>query len=109
MVNSNQGGMSHPFINTNDLSDLSVDELQTKILELNKKLSILGRMPNEYVAGQIRMALHSYQEAYNKKLQEQYKKLNLNSKIDINNSSKASAKNVVIDTHPVDPLPPYLT
>ena len=101
--------INHPFIDNQELKEHSTDELQTKMAELNRKLSSAMRMNNGALVNQIRMALTSYDEAYKSKIQEQYKKLNINSKIDINNSTKQDNTNAFIDTQPLDSLPPYLT
>jgi len=101
--------INHPFIDSQQLKEHSTDELQTKIAELNRKLNSAMRMNNSALTSQIRLALTSYNEVYASKIQDQYKKLNINSKIDINDSTKQDKKNAFIDTHPIDSLPPYLT
>ena len=58
--------MEHPLIGP--LDDLTIDELGTKITELNKKLGIAQRMGNHDLCNQIRMALESYQNKYQAKL-----------------------------------------
>jgi hypothetical protein len=76
--------MEHPLIPS--LDDLTVDELGSKITELNKKLSIAARSGNGNLCNQIRMAIESYQIKYTEKLQEQYKNSggsNFNDKINI--------------------------
>jgi hypothetical protein len=57
--------MEHPLIA--NLDDLTADQLQEKISELNKKLSIALRTGNSYLCDQIRMALESYQNKYNER------------------------------------------
>lgn len=101
--------INHPFIDNQELKEHSTDEIQTKIAELNRKLNSAMRMNNGALVNQLRMALTSYNEVYSSKIQEQYKKLNINSKIDINDSTKQDKKNAFIDTQPLDSLPPYLT
>ena len=102
--------INHPFIDSQALKEHTTDELQTKIAELNRKLNSAMRMNNGPLTNQIRMAITSYNEVYSSKIQEQYKKLNINSKIDINDSTKTDTKNSFIDTQPLEnPLPPYLT
>jgi hypothetical protein len=64
--------MEHPLIN--DVSDLTLDQLQTKISELNKKLNIAMRGGNAALAGQIRMALETFNNKYQEKMQDQYSK-----------------------------------
>jgi hypothetical protein len=64
--------MEHPLIN--DLSSLSVDELGTKISELQRKLNIATRSGNAQLCNQIRMALENYQNKYSEKMQEIYQR-----------------------------------
>lgn len=64
--------MEHPFVN--NLAELSIDELSSKISELNKKLSIAAQSGNGHLCNQIRMALESYQNAYQNKIEASYKK-----------------------------------
>jgi hypothetical protein len=63
--------MEHPLIP--NLSELTLDELITKITELNKKLTIAMRSGNGHLCGQIRMAIDSYQSAYREKIDQQNK------------------------------------
>lgn len=58
--------MEHPLIA--NLDDLTAEQLQEKISELTKKLSIGLRTGNGYLCDQIRMALESYQNKYNERL-----------------------------------------
>jgi hypothetical protein len=59
--------MEHPFIN--NLEDLTIEQLGSKISELHKKLSIAHRMGNGYLCDQIRMALTSYNTKHQQKMQ----------------------------------------
>ena len=63
--------MEHPLIN--DINNLSIDELTTKITDLNRKLSWAARN-NAQLAGQIRMVLESYHNTLQKKQQELWNK-----------------------------------
>ncbi len=74
--------MEHPLIG--DLSTLTLDELNSKVGDLQKKLSIAQRTGNGHLANQIRMALETYYNAYQARLQESYKKENINN-IDFEN------------------------
>ena len=47
--------MEHPLIN--NIGDLTLEELQTKISELNRKLNFAQRTNNGHLASQIRMAI----------------------------------------------------
>jgi hypothetical protein len=50
--------------------------------ELQKKLGIAQRNGNAHLCNQIRMAIESYQNKYNEKLQASYKKDLADAKID---------------------------
>lgn len=73
--------MQHPFIN--DLSDKTLDELQNTIQDLSKKLNYVYRSQNGPMINQILMVLDSYKIEYNKRIDEIYKKQNLQNKINI--------------------------
>ena len=77
--------MEHPLIGK--LDDLTIDQLSEKINDLNNKLSFVTKTGNGHLAGQIRMALESYQAKYKEKLEETYKKqrsdINFDDKIKI--------------------------
>jgi hypothetical protein len=75
--------MEHPLIG--DLSNLSAEELLTRISDLNKKLSIATRSGNNYLCNQLRMAVESHQVKYQEKLRDSYKNndSNFGNKIDI--------------------------
>tara|TARA_B110000285_G_C15000059_1_gene550964 strand:+ start:341 stop:577 length:237 start_codon:yes stop_codon:yes gene_type:complete len=60
--------MEHPLIN--NLSELTLEELQSKISELNKKLAFAYRAGNPQVLSQLQMILSSYQEQYRIKTDE---------------------------------------
>jgi len=64
--------MEHPLIG--DLNDLTIDELGEKIADLNRKLSMAMRTGNGHLCNQIRMAIESHNVKYQEKLQESYKK-----------------------------------
>jgi hypothetical protein len=78
--------MEHPFIS--DLSTLSMDDLQEKISELNKRLAFVARMNNTSMYGQLLMVIDSYNSEYNKRMNEMYKKYNLNNTIQITNKKE---------------------
>ena len=77
--------MEHPLIPS--LDHMTLEELGTKISELNKKLSIAHRMGNAYLCNQIRMAIESHQVKYQEKTQAMFNKNkpgnNFEDKIDI--------------------------
>ena len=51
--------MEHPLVGS--LDSLTIDELGSKISELNKKLGIAARMGNADLCNQIRMAIENHQ------------------------------------------------
>jgi hypothetical protein len=77
--------MEHPLLPS--LDHMTVEELGSKISELNKKLSIAHRMGNAYLCNQIRMAIESHQIKYQEKTQAMFNKNkpgdNFEDKIDI--------------------------
>ena len=56
--------MEHPLIN--NIEDLTLEELNTKISDLNRKLN-WARRHNQHLASQISMALETYQNKYQEK------------------------------------------
>jgi hypothetical protein len=64
-----------------------VEDLSKKVTDLNQKLTIAMRSGNGQLCNQIRMALESYQNKYQEKVQSTYRKQiedsNFNSKIEI--------------------------
>jgi len=77
--------MEHPLIG--NIDELTVDDLTSKINELNNKLNIVMRTGNGNLCNQIRMAIETYQNKYQEKLQASYKKeggsVNFDNKINI--------------------------
>ena len=57
--------MEHPLIASVD--SLTIDELGSKISELNKKMGIALRMGNTELVRQIQMAIETYQTKYTEK------------------------------------------
>ena len=64
--------MEHPLIGS--LEELTLEELSAKVNELGKKLGIAARSGNGRLCDQIRMAMENYQNMYQTKLQESYRK-----------------------------------
>ena len=63
--------MEHPLIG--DLDQLTVDELSAKVTDLNRKLAIATRSGNAYLCNQLRMAIESYNNKYQQRVQETYR------------------------------------
>lgn len=68
--------MEHPLIN--NIDGLSIDELQTRINDLNKKLAWAHRSGNAGLRSQIQMALDSFNVKYKEKQQALYDAANKN-------------------------------
>ena len=78
--------MQHPFIN--DISDQTLEELQTTISSLMNKLTFAYRTGNGPLIHQLQMAVESYRSEYFKKMDEMVKKQNIQSKISIEKEPK---------------------
>ena len=61
--------MEHPLIP--NIDELSMEQLQEKIAELTKKVSIAHRLGNAQLRHQVQMALDTYQNKYREKLMSQ--------------------------------------
>lgn len=69
--------MEHPLIS--NIDHLTIEELQSKISELTKKLGMAHRMGNAHLRTQVQMALETYQNKYQEKQQEIYNRSTKNS------------------------------
>ncbi len=78
--------MKHPFIN--DLSNKTLEELQSTITGLMNKITFAYRTGNGPLIHQLQMAIESYKEAYSVKMDEMMNKQKINSKISIEKNSK---------------------
>ena len=72
--------MEHPLIGS--LDEQTLEELGNRISELSKKLGIAARTGNGHLCNQIRMAMENYQNMYQTRLQESYKKAKGDSNFD---------------------------
>lgn len=73
--------MQHPFIH--DLSDKSLEDLQTTLTSLHSKLTFAYRTGNGALIHQLQMVIESYRQEYSKKMDDLIKKQNINTKISI--------------------------
>jgi type II secretory pathway predicted ATPase ExeA len=78
--------MQHPFIT--DLSDKSLEDLQTSITDLMKKLNFAYGMQNGPMIHQISMVLESYKAEHSKKMDEIMKKQNIQTNISVEKEAK---------------------
>lgn len=63
--------MEHPLVS--DANDMTMEQLNERISDLNKKLSIAMRSGNGHLCNQIRMALETYNNKLKERIDEQYK------------------------------------
>lgn len=75
--------MEHPFVESANLKDKTIEELQNTITSLLKKMTFVSRMGNPQMRNQLQMVIESYQMAYNKKIEEMMTKKNIKDKINI--------------------------
>jgi len=73
--------MKHPFVE--DLSQKTLEELQTIISSLNNKLSVAYRMGNQSLINQMNMVIESYRDEYNNKMNELINKQKIQNNINI--------------------------
>lgn len=73
--------MKHPFVE--DLSQKTLEELQTIISSLNNKLSVAYRMGNQSLINQMNMVIESYKDEYNNKMNELINKQKIQNNINI--------------------------
>lgn len=78
--------MQHPFIH--DLSGKSMEELQNTIQDLTTKLNFVYRSQNGPMIQQMQMVMESYRSEYAKRIDDIYKKQNLQNKINISKENK---------------------
>ena len=60
--------IEHPLIG--QLKDLSLEQLQVKLQEINKRLSFSYKTGNQALIRQLQMVQSSYQEEYNRKMKD---------------------------------------
>ena len=77
--------MEHPFISS--LSDKTLEELQTAISDLTKKLNFAYRMQNSSMINQLNMVMDSYKAEYGRKMDEVLKKQSDRTQINIQKES----------------------
>ena len=60
--------IEHPLVG--QLKDLSLEQLQVKLQEINKRLSFSYKTGNQALIHQLQMVQSSYQEEYNRKMKD---------------------------------------
>ena len=69
-----------------DISEKTLDELQASMNDLTGKLTFAHRMGQSFMINQIHMVLDGYKKEYAKRMDEIYKKQNIQNNIQINGS-----------------------
>jgi len=82
--------MQHPFIN--DLSGMTMEELSDKLQDLTKKLNFALRMQNGPMIHQLSMVVESYKVEYNKKMDEMFKKQNIQTTVKVQKEGELDRK-----------------
>jgi hypothetical protein len=77
--------MNHPFIS--DLSDKSTEDLQKALTDLTGKLNFAYRMQNQPMIQQLQLAISSYKEEHNRRMDALYNKQNIQNQIKISKES----------------------
>ena len=77
--------MQHPFIN--DLSDKSLDDLTKTLTDLQGKLTWARRSMNQPLINQMQMVIESYNTEYQKRMDDMYKKQNIEGSINISSDN----------------------
>lgn len=80
--------MEHPFINKEELKDLSVEQLQEKVSSLTTKLTFAYRTGNSSLIHQLQMVMETYRNQISKKMDELFEKQNIKNKINIESEPK---------------------
>jgi hypothetical protein len=75
--------MEHPFLSSSTIDDKSPEAIQKIIGDLIAKFNFASRSGNRQLSHQLQMVLESYQNAYQKKMDEMMKKQNVSDKINI--------------------------
>lgn len=66
--------MQHPFLDINEISKLSLEEIQQKVSDLSGKLQFASRTRNAALMAQLQMVLETYRTAAAQKLDEVFQK-----------------------------------
>ena len=85
--------MEHPFLDRKQLSEKTLEEIQTDITGLMNKLNFAYKMGNRPLINQLTMVIESYRREASDKLDEVMKKQNLQSQVYIQKEGEIGNKN----------------
>ena len=75
--------MEHPFLNSADLAEKSIEELQDSIGNIMNKLTFAYRTNNGPLIHQLQMVLESYRTQYFKKMDDVFSKQKITNQINV--------------------------
>jgi hypothetical protein len=85
--------MEHPFLDRKQLSEKTLEEIQTDITGLMNKLNFAYRMGNRPLINQLTMVIESYRREAGEKLDVVMKKQNLQNQVSIQKEDEIGNKN----------------
>jgi hypothetical protein len=85
--------MEHPFLDRKQLSEKTLEEIQTDITGLMNKLNFAYKMGNRPLINQLTMVIESYRREAGEKLDQVMEKQNLKSQVYIQKEGESGNKN----------------
>jgi hypothetical protein len=85
--------MEHPFLDRKQLSEKTLEEIQTDITGLMNKLNFAYRMGNRPLINQLTMVIESYRREAGEKLDQVMEKQNLKNQVYIQKEGESGNKN----------------
>ena len=85
--------MEHPFLDRKQLSEKTLEEIQTDITGLMNKLNFAYRMGNRPLINQLTMVIESYRREAGEKLDQVMEKQNLKNQVYIQKEDEIGNKN----------------
>ena len=85
--------MEHPFLDRKQLSEKTLEEIQTDLTGLMNKLNFAYRMGNRPLINQLTMVIESYRREAGEKLDQVMEKQNLKNQVYIQKEGEIGNKN----------------
>ena len=85
--------MEHPFLDRKQLSEKTLEEIQTDLTGLMNKLNFAYKMGNRPLINQLTMVIESYRREAGEKLDKVMEKQNLKSQVSIQKEDQIGNKN----------------
>lgn len=80
--------MEHPFIDKANIKELSVEQIQEKMMDLNNKMTFAYRTGNHPLVNQLAMVIETYRNVFTTKMDELFEKQNIKTKINVESEKK---------------------